>query len=219
MTTLLINGSTMILDYGDITEDALNYYTPMYSMYPKQYLANWYGIVEAEVPSDFAVSTHEWDPVNHVVVEKLIPVDLALQAQNIAACLTDYDAFYDALFGRRETELLKEESAARDFAAAEYTGTVPDYVATYAANNAAGAQTDQVAAQEIIERADARHATMKAMHLQRQVSQAQMRAATLAKHLKIATVAWKDFLHQKRVAHGLPTGPGTYAAMAPIEAL
>lgn len=137
----------------------------------------------------------EWEP----------PALVDLQAAAIAKTYPDVDAVYDAAVGRRVTEYARAEAAAREYMAADVKPTVvSDYIAGHAANNPTGEQqTNEWAARQIIERADAFRWAELQMRNVRFARQAEMRAATSLEELAAAMAEWEEFLTWLRSILGL----------------
>lgn len=135
--------------------------------------------------------------------EEVSPLD-DLKAEAIARTYPDVDAVYDAAIGRRTSEYERAEEAARAYKAAGFTGPVSDYISGHARSNPTGQhQTDEWAAQQIIERADAFRWAELQMRNVRFDRQADMRAATTHDELQTAVAAWDGFISWLRVQLGL----------------
>jgi len=119
-----------------------------------------------------------------------------LQAAAIAKTYADVDAIYDAAVGRRVSEYARAEEAARAYLAAEVEpSVVSDYITGHATNNPTGQQqTNEWAARQIIERADAFRWAELQMRNVRFARQADMRAAVSPEELATAVGGWEEFL-------------------------
>lgn len=138
-------------------------------------------------------------------IEARMNVDLAaLREAAIAKTYLDVDKVTFDAVGNRVEEYKVAESAARAFRDVGYVGEVDISVSAYAQHNPTGEQqTNQWAADQIIERADAFRAAQDALRVQRFASQAAMRAATTAEELAAAVAAWNEFIVQIRADLGL----------------
>ena len=123
------------------------------------------------------------------------PLD-GLREAAIAKTYPDVDAIYDAAVGRRVTEYARAEEAARAYLAAEVEpDVVSDYITGHAMNNPTGEQqTNEWAARQIIERADAFRWAELQMRNVRFARQADMRAAVSPEELATAVGGWEEFL-------------------------
>lgn len=118
-----------------------------------------------------------------------------LQAKAIAKTYIDVDSVYDAAVGRRTTEYARAEEAARAFQSPDFTGPVSGYISGHAASNPTGqVQTNEWAAQQIVERADAFKWAELQMRNVRFARQADMRAATTPAELSAAVASWENFI-------------------------
>jgi len=140
------------------------------------------------------------------VLHKVGPDELdALKAEAIAKTYPDVDAIYDAAVGRRVTEYARAEEAARAYLAAEVPpAVVSDYITGHATNNPTGQQqTNEWAARQIIERADAFRWAELQMRNVRFARQADMRAAGTPEELEAAVAQWEEFLTWLRLTLSL----------------
>jgi hypothetical protein len=210
---LLINQDRQIVDYGNnIHEDADYFYgDTYYGQLSKNMFMPWSGIVEIEAlpenstPESYWVNQWEWDAATQSIVKKEFPVEPAAVAAAVAKTVTDFDAIVREVVGQRLNIYLESEAAARDYAAAGYTGQVPTLVAAYAMCNPTGTtQTNQWAADWIIARADFLRSKEQALHVQRLASQSQMRAAIYKSQFDPAVATWNAFVAQTRADLGLP---------------
>jgi hypothetical protein len=128
-----------------------------------------------------------------------------LQAAAIAKTYPDVDAVYDAAIGRRATEYASAEAAAREYLGAEVRPEiVSGYITGHARSNPTGQQqTNEWAAQQIIERADAFRWAELQMRNVRFDRQADMRAATTPEELGAAVAEWDGFILRLRSTLGL----------------
>lgn len=119
-----------------------------------------------------------------------------LRDKAIARTYADVDAIYEVAIGRRMTEYARAEEAARTYVATEpKPSVVSDYITGHAINNPTGlVQTNEWAAQQIIERADSFRWAELQMRNVRFARQADMRAATTAAGIAAAEASWKDFV-------------------------
>jgi hypothetical protein len=141
--------------------------------------------------------------IDEVDVPDVIDLE-ALKSAAIAKCYTDVDSIYVDAVGNRTEEYKDAEVEARAFAAAGYTGTASDYVHGYTLHNPTGeVQTDQWAANQIIQRADAFANAKLAMRNQRFASQSAMRAATTPAELTSAVDVWSNFISNLRTQLGI----------------
>lgn len=131
-----------------------------------------------------------------VMPEWEAPALAELQAEAIAKTYVDVDAVYDAAVGRRGTEYEQAEAAARAYLAAVVEpAVVSEYITGHAQNNPTGQQqTNEWAARQIIERADAFRWAALQMRTVRFARQADMRAATTTEELAAAVAEWEEFL-------------------------
>jgi len=134
---------------------------------------------------DFGVMP-EWEP----------PALAGLQEAAIAKTYTDVDAVYDIAIGRRAVEYQLAEAAARDYLVAmPAPAVVSEYITAHAKNNPTGLQqTNEWAARQIIERADAFRWAALQMRSVRFARQADMRAAATIEELAAAVAKWEEFL-------------------------
>ena len=128
-----------------------------------------------------------------------------LKADAIAGTYADVDAVYEAAIGRRATEYERAEAAARAYLVATPKPTVVSgYVTGHAQSNPTGQQqTNEWAAQQIIERADAFRWAELQMRNVRFARQADMRAARTPEELAAAVGEWGDFITWLRATLGL----------------
>ena len=128
------------------------------------------------------------------------PLDDA-KAAAIAKTYPDVDAIYDVAVGRRVTEYARAEEAARVYlAAAVAPAVVSDYITGHATNNPTGQQqSNEWAARQIIERADAFRWAELQMRNVRFARQADMRAAGTPEELAQAVAEWEGFLSWLRL--------------------
>lgn len=134
---------------------------------------------------------------------KLVDLD-ALKTEALSAAYSDVDKVTFDAVGNRVEEYKAAETAARAYADAGYTGTVDEYVSSYALHNPTGAeQTNQWAADQIVARADSFRAAQKSMRAQRFESQAAIRAATTPDELEAAVNTWDAFIASTRSQLGL----------------
>jgi hypothetical protein len=172
----------------------------------------WYGQAEGtlvllDAPIDWAGPTptavlHLVDGVQHWV--EMGPLE-QLKAEAVARTYADVDAVYDAAIGRRATEYASAEAAAREYLAAEVKpGAVSGYITGHARSNPTGEQqTNEWAAQQIIERADAFRWAELQMRNVRFDRQADMRAAAAPEELTAAVAEWDGFIFWLRSTLGL----------------
>lgn len=102
----------------------------------------------------------------------------------------DTDAFYNTYIGRREWEQAVLEKA-KVFAAAGYTGDVPDAVAAMMTEQSL---TAQAAADAIIAKFDDMSGVMGQIFAKREKCHAAMRAATVNNELNAAVSEWATFI-------------------------
>jgi len=155
-----------------------------------------------------------WTPPRAGMVKKWIDgtdvwvstADLETQkAESIAKAYKDVDDVYRDAVGNRTTEYNEAEQDALAFKAAGYTGTVSEYVSSYAQYNPTGVvQSDQWAADVIIARANAFRTAQRLMRSVRFARQAQMQAAANDQELATAVALWSGFIAQLRIQLGLP---------------
>ena len=129
----------------------------------------------------------------------------AHKAAAIAKTYPDVDAVYDAAIGRRATEYANAEAAAREYLATEVRpSAVSGYITGHARSNPTGQQqTNEWAAHQIIERADAFRWAELQMRNVRFDRQADMRAATAPDELAAAVREWDGFITWLRSTLGL----------------
>ncbi|KQQ89551.1 hypothetical protein ASF77_23455 [Massilia sp. Leaf139] len=145
----------------------------------------------------------------HVANNELYWVETAPldQAKDLAIARTyaDVDAVYEAAIGKREPEYAAAEEAARFYLAALVKPVpVSDYITGHARSNPTGKQqTNEWAARQIVERADAFKWAKLQMRNVRFDRQAEMRAATTPEQLAAAAAAWADFITWLRSTLGL----------------
>lgn len=127
------------------------------------------------------------------------------RAECIAKTYRDVDAVYEAAIGKREPEYVEAESVARAYLAADpKPAIVSDYITAHAANNATGlVQTNDWAAQQIVERADAFRWAKLQMRTMRFTRQRDMRTATTHEALNAAVAQWEGFITWLRSTLGL----------------
>lgn len=135
---------------------------------------------------------------------EVVPLD-DIKGTAIARTYADVDAVYDAAIGRRASEYERAEDAARAYLAAEpKPAVVSDYITGHAQNNPTGQQqTNDWAAQQIVERADTFRWAELQMRNVRFARQADMRAAVTTDELGAAVGEWGDFLIWLRATLGL----------------
>lgn len=128
-----------------------------------------------------------------------------LQAAAIAQTYVDVDAVYEAAIGRRVSEYQNAEAAAREYLVADVEpAVVSSYITGHARSNPTGQQqTNEWAARQIIERADAFRWAELQMRNVRFERQADMRAATSGTQLATAVDEWNTFITWLRATLGL----------------
>jgi hypothetical protein len=128
-----------------------------------------------------------------------------LRAAAIGKTYSDVDAVYDAAIGRRATEYANAEAAAREYLGADVKPElVSGYIAGHARSNPTGQQqTNEWAAQQIIDRADAFRWAELQMRNVRFDRQADMRAAATPEELAVAVGEWDSFILRLRSTLGL----------------
>jgi hypothetical protein len=128
-----------------------------------------------------------------------------LKAEAVARTYADVDAVYDAAIGRRATEYASAEAAAREYLATEMKpSVVSGYITGHARSNPTGQQqTNEWAAQQIIERADAFRWAELQMRNVRFDRQTDMRGAATPDELAAAVGTWSDFITWLRATLGL----------------
>lgn len=136
--------------------------------------------------------------------EDSVPLAAHIKAA-IDATYPDVDAIYEAAVGRRTTEYTRAEEAAREYVAAEVKpAIVSSYITGHAERNPTGeVQTNEWAAQQIIERADAFRWAELQMRNARFAHQADMRAATSAEELEAVVESWRGFIEWLREILGV----------------
>lgn len=134
-------------------------------------------------------------------LELLLPAvqpsaDLALlKASAIEKTYADVDAVILAAVGNRAEEYKDAEAAARAFLASGDGSSVDVTVSSYALYNPTGqVQSNEWAAEQIIQRADAFRAAQKAMRAERFARQAQMRAVAAPAELAVVVEGWEAFI-------------------------
>lgn len=141
---------------------------------------------------------------------ELVWVETAVLPSLLAAALAqtylDVDAVYKDAIGMRATEYARAEEFARAYLAADPGPTVVSgYITGHAQHNPTGIQqTNDWAAQQIIERADVFRWAELQMRNVRFARQADMRAAATPEELAVAVDTWNGFITYLRALLGLP---------------
>uniref|UniRef100_A0A6M3MCL4 Putative tail protein n=1 Tax=viral metagenome TaxID=1070528 RepID=A0A6M3MCL4_9ZZZZ len=112
----------------------------------------------------------------------------------------DVDAIYGAAIGNRQAEYEAAERQAQVYADADYTGTAPGMVASWAS---AKGWTGQQAAEDILAQAAAWRGAQDAIRAQRLLRKEQVRAAADAAAINTVTAAWAGFVSLVRQQLGL----------------
>jgi len=106
----------------------------------------------------------------------------------------DTDALYGAVIGNRASEYVEAEAQANAYAAASYTGAVPDCVASWAAAKVAQSWTAQQAADDILATAAAWRTAQASIRAHRLLRKEQARLAEDAAGVDAALAQWAGFL-------------------------
>lgn len=114
----------------------------------------------------------------------------ARKARLITKIDRDVDSVYEALLGRRSNEYTEAERQALAYIAANYTGTVPAFVADWAA---AEGQTATWAAGSIAAKATAWRAAQASMRANRLQHKSSARNASTIAALEIVEAAWNAY--------------------------
>lgn len=146
-----------------------------------------------------------------VRVDGALQVDVGLLASSQATALqgavaaavrridADVDAITVGVIGGRADEYTRAEVDAKAYAAAGYTGTVPPYVADYAAvMQTTHGWTAQQAADDILATAAAWRGAQDAMRAQRLGAKAAVRSAADVVGVDAVMAAWAGFLGMLR---------------------
>jgi hypothetical protein len=136
----------------------------------------------------------KWNGGEPVWVEVVPLVDM--QASAIAQTYVDVDAVYAAAVGNRTPEYTEAEAAARAYLAVDpKPAVVSEFITDHAQDNPTGdVQTNDWAAQQIVEKADVLKWAVRQMRKVRFARQADMRAAATPQELAVAVQAWNDFI-------------------------
>jgi hypothetical protein len=136
----------------------------------------------------------KWNGGESVWVEVVPLVDM--QASAIAQTYVDVDAVYAAAVGNRTPEYTEAEAAARAYLAVDpKPAVVSEFITDHAQDNPTGdVQTNDWAAQQIVEKADVLKWAVRQMRKVRFARQADMRAAATPQELAVAVQAWNDFI-------------------------
>jgi len=123
----------------------------------------------------------------------------------IARTYVDVDAVYAAAVGNRTPEYTEAEAAARVYLAADPKPTVvSEFITDHAQGNPTGeVQTNEWAAQQIVEKADVLKWAVRQMRKVRFARQGDMRTAGTSKELAAAVGEWRDFITWLRATLGL----------------
>lgn len=125
------------------------------------------------------------------------PAVVALrQAEALTRIDMDVDAIYAAVVGNRSIEYTEAEADAQAFAAAGFSGPVPQSVAAFSAS---AGLTDQEAAQSILAQA----AAWRAAVLQIRTARLAAKASARAGNIDAALATWSAFVAQMRGALGV----------------
>jgi nicotinamide mononucleotide adenylyltransferase len=131
-------------------------------------------------------------------VAAMTPSAASIKASNIKKVDADVDAIYAAAIGNRATEYSEAELQANVFKAADYTGTVPSYVASWLASNTKGLTTAQEAADDIIAQATAWRSAASAIRANRLTSK-----KNIIDEVPTAMQQWNGFVSAIRSALGV----------------
>ena len=115
---------------------------------------------------------------------------------------TEVDAIYGAAIGNRQAEYEAAERQAQAYADADYTGTVPGMVSSWAS---AKGWTGQQAAEDILAQAAQWRGAQDAIRAQRLQRKEQVRAAADAAGVNAVMAAWAGFVAAVRQQLGLPS--------------
>ena len=113
---------------------------------------------------------------------------------------TDVDAIYTAVIGRKDTEYIKAEEQALAYIAANYTGTVPEFVQDYATSEG---QTASWAADAIAAKATAWRTAQASMRANRLQHKADARTAGSIAALDVIQAAWVAYVAAIKVTLGI----------------
>ena len=124
----------------------------------------------------------------------------AQRARAVAQIDADVDAIYGAAIGNRQAEYEAAERQAQAYADADYSGTVPGMVSSWAS---AKGWTGQQAAEDILAQATQWRGAQDAIRAQRLLRKEQVRVAADAASIDAVLTAWTGFVLLVRQQLGL----------------
>lgn len=173
----------------------------MQELHPTHEAGNWIEVTEQQY-----AQRHELQVVDGELQAKPAPDAAQLLASAIHAFVQqvdrEADAIRKAVIGERATEYATALQHAQSYAAADYTGPVPAYVASWTAAKAAAGWTDQQAADDIIATGAAWLAAEEAIRAQRLLRKEQARLAPDLAALATVRGAWVAFVAAIRAQLG-----------------
>lgn len=185
MKLLIINET--ILDF-DVTELEETIASPR-AIYPKGAVSGW-EIADVAIPSDFALGKYKYTNGQFVAQENATELQ-AKKDRLILKIDTDVDLIISAVVGKREIEYLKAEEHANAYIAANYTGTVPEFVQDWAT---AKSQTATWAADNIAATATAWRSAQASLRANRLAKKEAARTAADLAALATVETAWNAFV-------------------------